>query len=285
MTPPVTRRHELDLPDGRRLVVHDDGGRPGAPAVVWHHGSPQSGALLPPVAEAAAARGLRAVSGARAGYGGSTRRPGRTVAGSAADLAHALDELGVTRCVAVGASGGGPHALALAALRPDLVAGVVTLAGPAPFPGAAAGSDVEGWFAGMADDGGLRSALEGTAARAAHQETAEFDESSFTPADHAMFAGPWGALGEDAGRAGEAWPGGLVDDDVAFVRPWGVELADVAAPVLVVQGGADRVVPRRHADLLLDALPAGELWLRPRDGHISVLDALPVALDWLRPLA
>ena len=29
------------------------------------------------------------------------------------------------------------------------------------------------------------------------------------------------------------------------------------------------------------ACPTAELWLRPRDGHISVLDACPVAMDWL----
>ena len=274
-------RHEIDLPDGRRLVVHDDG-PPSADAVVWHHGSPQSGELLPPVVGAARARGLRVVSAARAGYGGSAAHPGRTVAEAASDVAHALDALGVARCVAVGASGGGPHALALAALRPDLVSGTVTLAGVAPYPGP---ERAEPWFAGMADDGGLRSALDGREARERHAETAEFDESSFTADDYAALAGTWAALGDDASRSGAAWPGGQVDDDLAFVRPWGVELGDVAVPALVVQGGADRVVPRHHADLLLDALPAAELWLRPRDGHVSVLAALPVALDWWRALA
>ncbi|HWV77829.1 MAG TPA: alpha/beta fold hydrolase [Isoptericola sp.] len=274
-------RHEIDLPDGRRLVVHDDG-PPSADAVVWHHGSPQSGELLRPVVDAARARGLRVVSAARAGYGGSAAHPGRTVADAASDVAHALDTLGVARCVAVGASGGGPHALALAALRPDLVSGAVTLAGVAPYPGP---ERAEPWFAGMADDGGLRSALDGREARERHAETAEFDESSFTADDYAALAGTWAALGDDASRSGAAWPGGQVDDDLAFVRPWGIELGDVTAPALVVQGGADRVVPRHHADLLLDALPAAELWLRPRDGHVSVLAALPVALDWWRVLA
>ena len=274
-------RHDLDLPDGRRLVAYDDG-PPTADAVVWHHGSPQSGELLPPVVEAARARGLRVVSAARAGYGGSTPRPGRTVADAASDVAHALGALGVARCLAVGASGGGPHALALAALRPDLVSGAVTLAGVAPYPGQ--GHD-DLWFAGMADDGGLRSALDGPSARQRHAETAEFDGSSFTADDYATLAGSWASLGADASRSGETWPGGQVDDDLAFVRPWGVELGDVATPTLVVQGGADRVVPRHHADLLVDALPAAELWLRPRDGHVSVLTALPVALDWWRSAA
>ncbi|PRZ08749.1 pimeloyl-ACP methyl ester carboxylesterase [Isoptericola sp. CG 20/1183] len=276
----MTARYDVDLPDGRTLVVHDTGAHTDAhrdePAVVWHHGSPQSGALLAPVVAAAAARGLRVLSPARSGYGGSTPAPGRSVADAAADVGHALDALGVPACHAVGASGGGPHALALAALRPDLVRGVVTLAGVAPYDG------TDAWFAGMADDGGLRAALGGRAARERFGETAEFDETSFTEADYAMLAGSWAGLGDDAVRAGQEWPGGLVDDDVAFVRPWGAALADVTAPVLVVQGGADRVIPRHHGELLVTGLPAGELWLRPRDGHVSVLGALPVAYDWLR---
>jgi pimeloyl-ACP methyl ester carboxylesterase len=65
------------------------------------------------------------------------------------------------------------------------------------------------------------------------------------------------------------------------VTPWGFDLADVDVPVLLVQGGLDRVVPQAHAQWMLGRLPDAELWLRPRDGHVSVLAALPVALDWL----
>jgi pimeloyl-ACP methyl ester carboxylesterase len=49
----------------------------------------------------------------------------------------------------------------------------------------------------------------------------------------------------------------------------------------VVQGGDDRVVPASHAQWLLAHIPTAELWLRPRDGHVSVLGAVPVAMDWL----
>jgi alpha-beta hydrolase superfamily lysophospholipase len=31
------------------------------------------------------------------------------------------------------------------------------------------------------------------------------------------------------------------------VVPWGFDVADIAAPVLLVQGGRDRVVPHAHA--------------------------------------
>ncbi len=74
-----------------------------------------------------------------------------------------------------------------------------------------------------------------------------------------------------------------MDDDLAFTRPWGFGLDAVTAPLLVAQGGDDRVVPPAHADRLLALSSAAdpELWLRPRDGHVAVLRACPVAMDWL----
>ena len=183
------------------------------------------------------------------------------------------------RFAVMGASGGGPHALAAAALLPERVTAAVTLAGIAPWTGS------EDWFAGMAAPGGLRSALEGgRAGRLAYAETDEFDPGIFTATDWATLDGPWGALGADAGLAGAAGPDGLVDDDVAYVSPWGFDLEQVRAPTLLVQGGADRVVPAAHAHAMLARSPQAQLWLRPADGHISVLAAVPVALDWLLDL-
>ena len=85
----------------------------------------------------------------------------------------------------------------------------------------------------------------------------------------------------DSVRASQDGPDGAIDDDVAYVNPWGCSLAQISAPVLLVQGGEDRVAPAAHADRLLGQCRRAELWLRPRDGHISVLEACPVALDWL----
>jgi pimeloyl-ACP methyl ester carboxylesterase len=265
---------EIGLADGRLLHVHDsDDGD--ALTVLWHHGSPQTGALLEPLLLAARARGVRLVSYGRPSYGGSSPHPGRDVASAAADVAQVLDHLGLERVAVMGASGGGPHALACAALLPGRVAAAVSLAGLAPFDGS------EDWYAGMASDGALRAARKGREERARYAETEEFDEGSFNAADWATLDGAWAALGADVGRATAAGQDGLIDDDVAFVRPWGFDPAQVEVPVLLVHGGDDRVVPFPHARSLLRACPRAELWVRPRDGHIAVLHAVPVALDWL----
>lgn len=271
----MVAQRNLRLADGRTLRAYDAGGEPAA-ALVWHHGSPQSGAPLAPVIEAAARRGIRLVSYGRPSYGGSTPQPGRDVASAAADVAQLADALGLERFAVMGASGGGPHSLACAALLPERITGVVCLAGLAPYTGTSE------WFDGMIDPGGLRAAVEGREARVRYAEIDEFDERSFTPEDYAALAGPWASLAKDAGHAGAAWPDGLIDDDVAFVNPWGFELEQVEAPVLVVQGGADGVIPAPHADRLVCGFRHPELWLRPHDGHISILAAVPLAMDWLQ---
>jgi pimeloyl-ACP methyl ester carboxylesterase len=267
----------IELPDGRRLVVHDSGssGATNELCLVWHHGSPQTGALLEPVVEAAAARGIRVVSYGRPSYGGSSPNRGRDIASAAGDVVRILDELAVHRCFVMGASGGGPHALACAAVLPDRVAAAVTLASPAPC------STAFDWFEGMAAPDAVRSALDGREAREKFAETEEFDPSQFIDRDWAALRGTWASLGQDAEMAGQEGFEGLVDDDVALVSPWGFDLASIKVAVLLVQGGADRVIPPSHAHALLAAIPTAELWLRPLDGHISVLNVVPVAMDWL----
>ena len=122
---------------------------------------------------------------------------------------------------------------------------------------------------------------QGRAPRAAYAEVAEFDESSFSAADYDALDGSWASMGRDAGRAGKESPDGLIDDDVALSQPWGFDVAQVDAPVLLVHGREDRVSTFAHSAWLLDHLPKRRALVRPRDGHISVLEAVPVALDRL----
>jgi pimeloyl-ACP methyl ester carboxylesterase len=276
----VVSAQDLPLRDGRVLRVHDsaDSGEADAFTIVWHHGTPQTGALLEPLLAAANERGIRILSYGRPSYGGSTPHPGRNVASTAAEVAQIADALGIARFAVMGASGGGPHALACAALLPDRVSGVATFGSPAPY-----GANGLDFFTGMADERALRAALRGREARAEYEATAEFDPESFTQRDYAALDGNWVSLGADVGAAIAAGGAdGVVDDDLAYVTPWGFEVANITVPVLIVHGGADRVIPPAHGDWLLRHCQNAELWLRPHDGHISILDTCPVAMDWLR---
>lgn len=273
----MTSRHEIQLADGRSLVAYDAGAPDGSDrlTVVWHHGSPHTGVLYEPLLSLADERRIRLVTYARPSYGGSTPDEGRTVASAAADVSALADALGIERFAGMGASGGGPHALACASLLTDRVTATVTFASPAPY------TDAFDWFAGMAVPEALLAARAGRAARALYAETEVFYEAVFTAADWAALRGAWAAVGQDAGRAGSDGPGGSIDDDVAFAKPWEVELSAISSSVLLVQGGADRMIPASHAESLLGEIPTAELWLRPRDGHVSVMDAADVAFDWL----
>ncbi|WP_405150182.1 alpha/beta hydrolase [Sphaerisporangium sp. NBC_01403] len=269
---------DLKLDDGRTLHVYDTGGD-GRLAVFWHHGTPNIGAPPEPLFPAAAELGIRWVSYDRPGYGGSTPRPGRDLASAAACASGVADALGIGRFAVMGHSGGGPHALACGALLPDRVLGVVSVAGLAPF-----GAEGLDWFAGMTPSGAasLRAAAEGRAAKERYEAGAEYDPEMFTPADHAALAGEWSWFGDVVGPAVAAGPGGLIDDDLAYVAPWGFDPARVTAPALLLHGGLDRVVPGPHGEWLARHCPSAELRSSPDDGHNSILHSAPAALSWLR---
>lgn len=271
---------DLTLPDGRTIHTYDT--EDGEIAVFWHHGTPNIGTPPEPLFTASKRLGIRWVGFDRPGYGGSTSLPGRDIATAAACVTAIADALGIERFAVMGHSGGGPHALACAALLPERVLGAVSVAGLAPF-----NADGLDWFEGMYPGGvaGLKAAVAGREAKAQYEATAEFDPEMFTPADHAALSGPWSWLGTVVEPAMAQGPGGLIDDDLAYVNPWGFDPSTIAAPTLIVHGGEDRIVPVTHGEWLAERIPSAELWLRPDDGHISALAAGEAALEWLHERA
>lgn len=272
---------EFDVPlaDGRTLHAYDTGtAGDGRLPVFWHHGTPNVGRPPEPLFVAADRLGLRWVSHDRPGYGGSTPHPGRDIGSAAGDVAAVADALGIERFAVMGHSGGGPHALACGALSPGRVVAAISGAGLAPY-----GAEGLDWFAGMAASGvaSLRAAAAGRAAKEAHENSGEEYDPEFTPADDDALAGPWSWLGSVVGPAMAAGPGGLIDDDLAYVTPWGFTPAQVTVPVLLLHGRGDRVVPAAHSEWLARHLPDAELRLSTQDGHISVLNGAEAALEWL----
>ena len=270
----------IELPDGRLLDIRVSGPKDGTPFVM-HHGTP--GSLVPfrAVEDAVHRRGLRLVTFSRAGYGGSTRKQGRAVADAAADFAALLDHLGAERCLTLGWSGGGPHALAVAALLPDRVAGATLIAGVGPYGEpdldflAGMGQDnLDEFGAALAGPDTLAPALEEAAAALGGASAAELIESMSTLLPDVDRAALKGGDGEDLvanfGEAVRKGAAGWIDDDLAFTRPWGFDPAEISVPTFLWQGDADLMVPFAHGRWLAERVPGAVAHLLPGEGHISV---------------
>ncbi len=276
----------LTTPDGRSLdhLVTGEG-----PLVISLHGTPGGHEPHPELVAAAQQLGLRLATFARPGYAGSTRRRGRTVADGVDDVLALADALGVERFAVVGASGGGPHALACGALAADRCVAVATVAGVGPWEmdGLAfladmgEGNEVE-FAAAVEGEGPLRALLgpwREDMVSAGPQGTYRAMESVLSPPDRAVFTG---AVAEELhasiSLALREGVDGWLDDDVAFVQPWGFTPADVSVPVHLWQGGQDLMVPPAHGSWLAGRLPACTPHLMPDDGHLTLLLRRPAEI-------
>jgi len=273
----------VTTPDGRTLRVYVEGDENGIP-VLAHHGTPSAGILYSKWIDDARERGICLIGYDRPGYGGSSRDEGRAVADCVDDARAIAAALGVERIATWGVSGGGPHVLACAALAPDLVASAACVAGVAPY-------DAEGldYLAGMGETNVIEfnAALEGEhALRPLHERDAaemkaggaqameEMLRSLLTPVDAAALDSVGGFLHETMVTALEPGVEGWLDDDLAFVKPWGFDPAAVDVPLLLLQGEQDQFVPPAHFGWLAGQLPAAEARLEPDHGHLSIAEHL-----------
>src|SRR6516225_46897 len=122
---------------GTTLRVREAGAADGEP-VVHFHGTPGSRLEMAWADEVARAAGVRMIAFDRPGYGASARAPFSL--GSVARMAlQVADQMGLERFRTTGWSGGGPFALATAAIAPERVQAAGVIAGAGPFqlvPGA-----------------------------------------------------------------------------------------------------------------------------------------------------
>ncbi len=282
LTSPMPATHEtLPLPDGRTLDVLLGGNPDGIPLLV-HHGTPSDGSTWADWHDDCAARGLRLVAASRPGYATSTRHPGRDVAAAAADAAALLDHLGHDEFLTAGWSGGGPHALACAALLPERCRAAATLAGAAKygepdldFLAGMGPENVEEFGAAVSGESSVRSwmAEHGAPLRTVTGEQVAEELGGLVPqADKDVLRG--GYAEDFAATTRRALAGGFdgwVDDDLAFTRDWGVDLAAITVPVSVWQGDLDLMVPAAHGRWLVEKIPTAKERTAPGHGHLSLV--------------
>ena len=277
---PPGMAERVRLSDGRSLEAVVQGAEEGT-LLIFHHGSPGAAEPFEPFHHAAADRGIVLAFYSRPGFGESSRDEGRTVASAAADAATLADHLGHERFLTVGWSGGGPHALACAALLPDRVRAAATIAGVAPY-------DAEGldWTAGMGEDNQIEyptaardpeELLEWMQPHVRVMATIEPDEivaelrSLISDVDAEQVTGEFGEnLAASLRSAFRHGPWGWYDDDLAFVGDWGFDLTRIRVPVSIWQGRHDLMVPISHGEWLAAHVPGARVHLRPEHGHLSL---------------
>lgn len=292
MPAPLESEHRVTLPDGRKLAVATAGPPEGWP-VFLIHGTPGSRSGPKPRNTLLHLMGVRLITYDRPGYGDSTRHEGRRVASAADDVRATADALGIDRFSVAGRSGGGPHALACAALLPDRVSRTAVLVGIAP-PNAAGLQ----WYEGMSRDNVreystaendlaiLIERLRLRAERTVHnpETLIELLREQMAEADRRV-VGKMAirriitAAYTDALRAG---PHGWLDDILAFRDDWGFQFDTIDCPVRLWHGADDTFSPANHARWLAQQIRDAEVQVLWNTAHFGAVEVLPELLAWLR---
>ena len=256
------------------------------------HGTP--GSRLGPHPRSAVLHrlGVQLISFDRPGYGESDRLEGRRVADVAADVLAIADAHDLERFSVVGRSGGGPHALACAALLPERTARAAVLVGIAPH-----GADGLDWFDGMARSNvaEFTAAAKSYADIAAHtREMASAiraDPASLIARLHEELPDPDRRVVADRGirsmliktyaEALRTSDYGWIDDVLAFCSDWGFDPGSINLPVLLWHGASDVFSPASHARWLADKIPSAAVVVQAGAAHFGALDVLPDILRWL----
>ncbi len=282
----------VSTPDGRVIRVEEGGDPEGAP-ILMLHGTPGAGHLYSPHESDARRRGIHLIAYDRPGYGGWTPQPGRSVADSAIDVRTIAVALDLERLAVWGISGGGPHALACAALLPGLVIAVSSLASFAPY--GVRGFD---YFLEMGQENvdDIKLALENEPAARAKlgpdrermlalsvTDMVDAFPTLLSDVDAAAFDTRFAEYLVLCARDGLA-PGGegWWDDGMATIQPWGFDLNTIRIPVQVWHGRHDKFVPFRHGEWLAGQIPGVEAHLTSEDGHMTLFQRrIPEVHAWL----
>jgi pimeloyl-ACP methyl ester carboxylesterase len=268
----------LTLRDGRQLGYSEFGAPDGRP-IIYCHGFPASRLEMRLGHEVAARSGIRLIAPDRPGYGLSDFQPGRRISDWPRDVAELADALALRRFGVLGISGGGPYALACAAVLPNRVTVVGIVCGLGRL-------DVREATAGMSRFGRLSFALTRRAPAASQilsralapvlrrspQLILKLLASALPPPDAKVLSDPivLGLLA-DAFREGLRQGGrGVALDLALYAQPWEFAVESIRVPCHLWHGEQDRTVPVAMGKRLAAAIPGCCARFYPDEGHFSL---------------
>ena len=282
---------EFKTRDGRRLAVEVSGAQNGTPVFLLH-GTPGSRFGPKPRSSVLYRLGVKLICYDRPGYGGSERHVGRAVADAAADVEDIADCLDLDRVAVVGRSGGGPHALACAALLPNRVVRTAVLVSLAPAD--APGLD---WFGGMIDANVSEySAADNDSSMLAERLRLKADRTLSNPESllellRAQMTDPDKRVVNDVAirrlladtyaEALKDGPYGWIDDVFALRGAWGFPLESITTPVRLWHGADDNFAPVSHTRWLAGKIPGAEVQVQSGTAHFGAVEVLPEMFAWL----
>lgn len=279
---PAAPAHLVSLPGGRTLAFDEYGMPEGMPVVFL--GAAPSSRLLDPRPDVTRAMDVRLLTVDRPGYGASSPvEDGQAPSWGAFadDLAEALRTLGIVRAGIAGWSNGGLGGLALAARHPSLVSRLVVAGTPAPHEEVPwIPEEFVPFLARLRED--PANAVAALAPMLAAPPEAAVAELGGGPDDARALEDPerrdaLQAMLVEAYRQGGV--GAATDIVATNVAPWGFDLASVEAPVTLLYGGTDTLVPAVHGEWYASRLPHATLEVVDGTGHL-----LPLT-HWERVLA
>ncbi len=281
--------HTIRLADGRE-VGFADYGMPDATAVLWCHGGPGSRLEPANLGPEAVEAGFRIIGIDRPGYGLSTPRPDRTIAGWVPEALAVADYLGIDQFVTVGVSTGGAFALALGALAPERALGVVACCSMTDMRWPEGRSTMSESHAHAVWDAPGRAAALAAAVDAFGEHGSKMlqgaTNAALCPSDLALLQNPkW--IREMLAAFPAMFTHGLegyTDDRLADGPGWVTfDAASIRCPVTVLHGGSDLVVDVIHAHHTAAIVPTAELVVFDDLGHLSIMTkVVPAISDLLR---
>lgn len=267
----------LELKDGRQLGFAEYGDPDGQP-IFYFHGLPGSRLEAGHLHEVAAANNIRLIGLDRPGMGLSSMEPKRSILSWADDVEAFADSMGINKFSIIGHSGGAPFVAACAYIMPHRLNGAAIVSGMAPFENPEATASLARgqrivnsiiktmpWVAAVMMKLSFIMLNKPNMLKKMTQQMPEVDQLFFSNPESGK------AIINATKEAFRNGVGGVSQEIILTLKPWGFNLDNINVPVTIFQGGQDKQAPEMHAKIYAKLIPNANSVFFKDEGHISIL--------------